>query len=311
MEKSPDAFRTISEVADELEVPAHVLRFWESRFPQIKPVKRAGGRRYYRRADIELLDGIRRLLHDDGMTIRGVQKVLREGGLRALSGQPGEADGPGDGTVIDATAADPAPAGRPETATPVNATETRPATQAAVPAPRIPTPPPPDSGMMRPPAPAPATDAAPASPAPPEDSALPEDDTLPAGPLAAAATTGPVPPAVIPEAPMAADVEPDEEESRVLPFARPSHEPARPAEPAHPDHSAPDDVPADRPAPPPRRPDSPEIGPDPEDDDPAFAAPPLDLRRITADADRLRPLYDRLTAIRRKLGDPVRRGPPL
>lgn len=82
MDKSPDAFRTISEVADVLETPAHVLRFWESRFPQIKPVKRAGGRRYYRPADVALLAGIRQLLHQDGMTIRGVQKILRDQGVR-------------------------------------------------------------------------------------------------------------------------------------------------------------------------------------------------------------------------------------
>ena len=90
MDKSPDAFRTISEVAEVLETPAHVLRFWESRFPQIRPVKRAGGRRYYRPADVALLLGIKHLLHNEGMTIRGVQKVLREQGVRhvsALSGQ--------------------------------------------------------------------------------------------------------------------------------------------------------------------------------------------------------------------------------
>jgi DNA-binding transcriptional MerR regulator len=89
MSKSAEAFRTISEVAEVLETPAHVLRFWESRFSQIKPVKRAGGRRYYRPADVALLGGIRRLLHDDGLTIRGVQKILREKGVRhvaALSG---------------------------------------------------------------------------------------------------------------------------------------------------------------------------------------------------------------------------------
>ncbi|MBC7479724.1 MAG: MerR family transcriptional regulator, partial [Pseudorhodobacter sp.] len=85
MDKSPDAFRTISEVADALETPAHVLRFWESRFPQIKPVKRAGGRRYYRPADVALLSGIRHLLHDAGMTIRGVQKILREQGVRHVA----------------------------------------------------------------------------------------------------------------------------------------------------------------------------------------------------------------------------------
>lgn len=89
MDKSPDAFRTISEVADHLDTPAHVLRFWESRFPQIRPVKRAGGRRYYRPNDVALLTGIKRLLHEEGMTIRGVQKILREQGVRhvaALSG---------------------------------------------------------------------------------------------------------------------------------------------------------------------------------------------------------------------------------
>ncbi|MCA3452919.1 MAG: MerR family transcriptional regulator, partial [Rhodobacter sp.] len=71
MEKSRDAFRTIGEVADLLGTPAHVLRFWESRFPQIRPVKRAGGRRYYRPSDVALLSGIKRLLHGDGLTIRG------------------------------------------------------------------------------------------------------------------------------------------------------------------------------------------------------------------------------------------------
>jgi DNA-binding transcriptional MerR regulator len=86
MDKSPDAFRTISEVADHLDTPAHVLRFWESRFPQIKPVKRAGGRRYYRPTDVALLEGIKRLLHDEGLTIRGVQKILREQGIKHVAG---------------------------------------------------------------------------------------------------------------------------------------------------------------------------------------------------------------------------------
>ena len=85
MTKSAEAFRTISEVADALETPAHVLRFWESRFSQVKPVKRAGGRRYYRPSDVALLGGIRKLLHDDGLTIRGVQKILREKGVRHVS----------------------------------------------------------------------------------------------------------------------------------------------------------------------------------------------------------------------------------
>ncbi|MCC6864162.1 MAG: MerR family transcriptional regulator [Rhodobacteraceae bacterium] len=86
MDKSPDAFRTISEVSDFLDTPAHVLRFWESRFPQIRPIKRAGGRRYYRPADVVLLAGIKRLLHDEGVTIRGVQKILREQGVRHVAG---------------------------------------------------------------------------------------------------------------------------------------------------------------------------------------------------------------------------------
>src|SRR5271167_1919420 len=83
--KSAEAFRTISEVAIELDVPQHVLRFWESRFVQIRPVKRAGGRRYYRPEDIDLLKGIRALLYSDGLTIRGVQKVLKERGLRHVA----------------------------------------------------------------------------------------------------------------------------------------------------------------------------------------------------------------------------------
>ncbi|SNR58908.1 DNA-binding transcriptional regulator, MerR family [Puniceibacterium sediminis] len=85
MSKSPDAFRTISEVAEWLETPAHVLRFWESKFTQVKPVKRAGGRRYYRPADMELLGGIKTLLHHDGMTIKGVQKILREEGVKHVA----------------------------------------------------------------------------------------------------------------------------------------------------------------------------------------------------------------------------------
>lgn len=82
MDKSPEAFRTISEVADVLDVPPHVLRFWETRFAQLRPVKRGGGRRYYRPEDVRLLRGIRALLYDDGMTIKGVQKILRERGIR-------------------------------------------------------------------------------------------------------------------------------------------------------------------------------------------------------------------------------------
>jgi len=81
-EKSATAFRTISEVADDLEVPQHVLRFWETKFPQIRPMKRGGGRRYYRPEDIDLLRAIRDLLYEQGYTIKGVQKLMREGGLK-------------------------------------------------------------------------------------------------------------------------------------------------------------------------------------------------------------------------------------
>ena len=81
MEKAPDAFRTISEVAEEINVPQHVLRFWESRFTQIRPLKRGGGRRYYRPDDVDLLRGVRHLLYGEGYTIRGVQRILREEGL--------------------------------------------------------------------------------------------------------------------------------------------------------------------------------------------------------------------------------------
>ncbi|MDH3580484.1 MAG: MerR family transcriptional regulator, partial [Hyphomicrobiales bacterium] len=95
MEKSPEAFRTISEVAQDLSVPKHVLRFWEGKFAQLRPMKRGGGRRYYRPEDVDLLRGIRQLLYSDGYTIKGVQKILREHGVRfvmdcwQISGQDG------------------------------------------------------------------------------------------------------------------------------------------------------------------------------------------------------------------------------
>jgi DNA-binding transcriptional MerR regulator len=91
LEKAPDAFRTISEVAEDLDVPQHVLRFWESRFRDIKPMKRGGGRRYYRPEDIHLLRGIRHLLYGEGYTIRGVQRILKEQGVKFVQSvwQPG------------------------------------------------------------------------------------------------------------------------------------------------------------------------------------------------------------------------------
>ncbi len=86
MDKSPDAFRTISEAAADLDVPQHVLRFWETRFTQIKPMKRGGGRRYYRPEDMELLRAIRHLLYGEGYTIKGVQRLLKEQGVRQVVG---------------------------------------------------------------------------------------------------------------------------------------------------------------------------------------------------------------------------------
>ncbi len=107
MDKAPDAFRTISEVADELDVPQHVLRFWESRFPQIRPMKRAGGRRYYRPDDVDLLRGVRHLLYGEGYTIRGVQRILREQGPKLVQAvwQPGAAQPairPGEEAPVEA-----------------------------------------------------------------------------------------------------------------------------------------------------------------------------------------------------------------
>ena len=85
MTKSEKAFRTISEVSKELDVPAHVLRFWETKFPQVKPMKRGGGRRYYRPEDVSLLRGVREMLHVDGFSIKGVQKALKEQGVKAIA----------------------------------------------------------------------------------------------------------------------------------------------------------------------------------------------------------------------------------
>ena len=104
MAKGPEAFRTISEAADELHVPQHVLRFWETKFAFIRPMKRAGGRRFYRPSDIAVLRGVRRLLHDEGYTIKGVQRLHREEGLRRLVSAGGEGPAP-------ATSADPSPPG--------------------------------------------------------------------------------------------------------------------------------------------------------------------------------------------------------
>ena len=93
--KNAGAFRTISEVAEDLDLPQHVLRFWETRFPQIRPLKRAGGRRFYRPSDVDLLRDIRDLLYRDGYTIKGVQRLLRERGARGLREGPAAGQPPG------------------------------------------------------------------------------------------------------------------------------------------------------------------------------------------------------------------------
>jgi len=113
--KGPEAFRTISEAADELGVPQHVLRFWETKFSFIRPMKRAGGRRFYRPQDLMVLRGVRALLHEDGYTIKGVQRLHKEHGIRRLlaAGEGGE--GPADVADFDeappaaGTAAQPEP----------------------------------------------------------------------------------------------------------------------------------------------------------------------------------------------------------
>ncbi|HEY7246585.1 MAG TPA: MerR family transcriptional regulator [Xanthobacteraceae bacterium] len=113
MDKAPEAFRTISEVAAELEIPQHVLRFWESRFHEIRPMKRGGGRRYYRPQDMDLLRGIRHLLYAEGYTIRGVQRILKEQGQRFVQNvwQPGAPQPPRTGadTALREAAAEVAP----------------------------------------------------------------------------------------------------------------------------------------------------------------------------------------------------------
>jgi DNA-binding transcriptional MerR regulator len=151
LDKAPDAFRTISEVADDLQVPQHVLRFWESRFSQIKPMKRAGGRRYYRPDDVDLLRGIHHLLYGEGYTIRGVQRILRDQGLKFVQQvwQP-DAEQPPHGRFDDDRDVEEDDTSRAEQAG--DADELKHAPPARTPAdaqPRAPSPPPQRSGMSR------------------------------------------------------------------------------------------------------------------------------------------------------------------
>ncbi len=199
-EKSRDAFRTISEVAEWLDVPTHVLRFWESRFSQIKPVKRAGGRRYYRPSDMRVIGGVKVLLHDQGMTIRGVQKLLREEGIKHVSGYAPELFGEAEAAPAlneealelaarpagaarstheaePAPVADPAPDGEDTQAedAPVMFRRSRPGDDSAPAAPEPAEAPAPESADTEPPAPeAPPAPRIPATPDVPDTD--PEDD---------------------------------------------------------------------------------------------------------------------------------------
>jgi len=135
IEKSPEAFRTISEVADDLDLPQHVLRFWETRFSQIKPLKRGGGRRYYRPEDVNLLKGIRHLLYGEGYTIKGVQRILKEQGVRHVASVWEEVPEDAAETVAEVVPAQPV---RSEVAEPGPApVRVEPAPAAADPAPAV------------------------------------------------------------------------------------------------------------------------------------------------------------------------------
>lgn len=201
MPKSAEAFRTISEVAEWLDTPTHVLRFWESKFPQVKPVKRAGGRRYYRPADMELLSGIKQLLHEEGVTIRGVQKILREQGVRhvcALSNREIEGyERPEPADAIGVTKAKAAPA--PSAPTPTQADPAKVVTLRPVPTPA--------------PAPSPAPSAPPLQASVPEQAAdvppPPAAQDMPSETAPEVASEAPVPaePPVAPQNPPAAAIE--------------------------------------------------------------------------------------------------------
>jgi DNA-binding transcriptional MerR regulator len=191
--KAPEAFRTISEVSDWLDTPAHVLRFWESKFTQIKPVKRAGGRRYYRPEDMALLGGIKTLLHEQGMTIKGVQKMLREQGVRVVSALgPQPMDGPGGTALPDGPDEDP------------GAEETVIAWPGALQGPPPAADPPPAAPPVETPVPSLASVAAP-PPAPRPDGAagppVPSPGAPPARPSVLSISVRPAPPRPVPSPP--------------------------------------------------------------------------------------------------------------
>lgn len=256
VQKSRDAFRTISEVAEWLDVPTHVLRFWESRFSQIKPVKRAGGRRYYRPSDMRVIGGVKTLLHDQGMTIRGVQKLFREEGVKHVSSFSAALDG-------EAAEAEDAPATIEAEATPVS-----PAAPAAT---------------SRDATPSPIIDAAASSPTVETEDDAPIVDQAPVFAHTARATAESMVPrtAETPDnqragetgAEAASEDDDDASTDSTLPFLR-GEETAAEAEAPPPEPEAAPEDPAPEPPRPsiPPTPNVPEN--DPDDDDPAFAAPP-------------------------------------
>lgn len=303
MNKSPDAFRTISEVADWLETPTHVLRFWESRFTQVKPVKRAGGRRYYRPTDMELLGGIKKLLHEDGMTIRGVQKLLREEGIKhvaalspPINGQVAEAE---DDTVYDTTALpDESASGK---SAPMIADAPQEDVDNVVPLSRTLAE---TEAGRKPHAPAEVPDVA-ASDSDQRDllGDLPDGTSETAKeaskPAAKPAATPETPPATGPAA--TADTPPTFATSRTEPEPKPEPAPEAKSEPEP--EREPQETAAKPPAP---RPATVDVPADPEDNDRSFAATPGFLSTLRHAANRpppaeLQPLYDRLAKLRDRM----------
>ncbi len=288
MEKSRDAFRTISEVAEWLGTPTHVLRFWESRFSQVKPVKRAGGRRYYRPSDMELLGGIKKLLHDDGLTIRGVQKILREEGVKhVIALSPPVESGDDAAMAIDVEAVE-------DTG---NVVQLSP--QASEPQ----TPPEPEAARADT-----AADEA-QEPASPE----PSDDRKAGEPVVAFSHADPESPQA-PEAEPAASPHPAAAEARESPVADPksADEAAEPSEEEAPIAPAPAAPPghgifATPPVSPDFAPQGPQPIPEPEDksDKPAKTAAPQagapEAEPSGPDLDALRPIYKRLVALRDRM----------
>lgn len=235
MAKSADAFRTISEVADWLETPAHVLRFWESKFSQVKPVKRAGGRRYYRPADMKLLGGIKKLLHDDGMTIKGVQKMLREQGVGHVSDFSQPLGDAADDVIIDHV--EEAPAAETESQLPgagdaVAASEPQPSDTG------MRTPMPPQTPQAETPAPSDVSSAAEMGPEDPGTTPEPQSSGATPDPEPRTPSAAPEPPPVASDLPPRPELtsdratpptpkgEEEETESAALTFSRHKPEPA-------------------------------------------------------------------------------------